>query len=1036
VVKPLLAIKNMRWIFSLFIAIVVAMSFVGCAPPPQSTDPLFFPIDVSDSYFPWKGHVKLYTLEAGPGDNWIADFDFDVNMSNLKLQKGVIEELVFVIVGEPVFDAKGNAGGLNATSISSLFTSAQIPLAYFNGIVPVRALGSRRGSPFEGTMHFPAEQWQNSGRANLSGRITIALPKDIPHGYYLPRVDIFAKVKGSNTPIDLGNLASYIGISDFKPDRLRFGRIKKYFDRPPPSTSDSMEMEQVLPEVKVGNPATPTLPWSISFGPWQQGVSGILPIEIQSQVGLLEREKFPAGLRVSLGIHTINPCLPTKVPRLGLSGTYIGRDGPPMMRTYFDLGQSGATAKLQTPLGKTLNFGVLSFLQMGQCGPVFDQDALTLDLQETGDYELVLEGTMKDVYGRTYKAGGTYRFTVAMPLSFSTAVKPGTNYLVGAAYPAAFHVNPGVPAEVRVQVSYYPNSDGSKKKEVLYSGHANRFGHFVPDQPPLRFDQPGEYRSHLEARYKDGRGNLWMGSQTSAGVIAPANPEIRVHGGRMMLSEDGLSSANYGQTERFDAVSESSFPYLNEPTYSGLDFLLPYNSGDTLFVAPTYPFESAVSNVLTMEATNPLLAKRIVDVYNPTNQTYNLPMFTANGVKQYLPDVVAFSEDDFGLYRISSEHPDQLPILFRNRSGISPYLFPEENEIEAYTYLSVIRPGFQVLSLAFSESYLQPYWIISPNPIEGTVETRPVGDLPGDIYRVMAGLVVKDKKSGKNYYDAYGAGLINVPTGVKPNSISAPGERPVYWINGQDQYYLMGMDTSQVMIVGEKLMLAGSVVPPTEANVQFTVTHPDGRVETLRGRSNRLGQLGPPRPVNVNQPGVYRIKVGVEQNGRTGDVAGSGDGEFFNFALPVKPANLLVATIPPVSRISALKPAAIPLSWPDTLDNVKITHSINMPGFVLDEGTRKINGSAFSFPIRLDQLAIQYPFLETVHYGTGKETLADTIIVVLFLEAEQRGEKVFDAVRLVIRRGMLMNLETVFSNSSDTEKSSLFPGNRVFFADP
>lgn len=1032
--RPAITLVRMKSL--LLIASLCEALLSGCQEEPKPTDPLRFDINVEDSYFPWQGHVKLHKLEVNPGDRWIADFQFNVNLDNLALQKDVVKELVFVIVGEQVYDARGKATGLNSTGVSSVFTSAGIPLTYYTGTLPVRALGSRRGSPFEGTMSFPAGSWARGGGARLKGKLVVTLPKDLPPGYYLPHVNIFAKLKGTNTPIDLGVLASHIGISDMDTDRLTLGRYRRFTNQPPPSADDSMTQAKVLPEVKVGSPATPNIPWAIYIGRPEQGVSGILPIEDRGHVGLLERDRFPTPPRITPGQHMANACLPTKVPHLELSGTYLARGGMAIPKTYFNLWQSRVKAALRTPKGEKRDLGEVSISAMGQCGPVFNQWGLPLDLQETGDYELVLKGTMRDTYGRSFRAGGTYRFTVAMPLSFSTAVKPGTNFLKGAAYPAVIHINPGVPADVRVQVSYFPNSSVSRKQEVLYQGRANRFGTFVPQSAPLRFDETGEYRSRLEVRYRDKSGTLWMGAQTSAGVIAPREPMIKLHGGKMSLSEPDLSHDQYGMVARIASISESTCPFFIEPAYSGTDFQLPYLSGDTLFVAATYPFESAVSNVLTMEVRDPQLAATIVDAYNPTKTAYNLPSFSYMGIKNFLPDVVNFSVDDFGVYRISAKHPEMLPILFRNRRGISPYLFPEENDIEAYAYLSVIRPGFQVLSLAYTESHIQPYWIISPNPIEGSVSTRPVGDLAGDMYRVMAGLVVKDKRSKKNYYDAYGSSLINVPRDIKPNSISAPGERPVSLINGREQYFLLGMDTSQLMAVGERMMLAGTVVPPVEANVQFTVTLPDGTTEILRGRSNRLGQLSPPRPVAVDIPGVYRIKVRVTRDGKSGDVAGTGDGQFFNFALPKEPTRLLRAKIPPVSPISASRPIHIPLSWPRHLKNVKITHSINMPGFVLDEGTRAIKIPGFVFPIRLDQMAIQYPFLETVHYGTGQEVLADTIVVVLYLEATAGGEKVFDAVRLVIRQGMLMNIETALAGSSTPQAKGLFPKDRIFFSDP
>jgi len=53
------------------------------------------------------------------------------------------------------------------------------------------------------------------------------------------------------------------------------------------------------------------------------------------------------------------------------------------------------------------------------------------------------------------------------------------------------------------------------------SGRANRFGYFHPSAGSIPIGQPGEYRVDVTASYVDDQGQLWMGSRTWGGVVAP-----------------------------------------------------------------------------------------------------------------------------------------------------------------------------------------------------------------------------------------------------------------------------------------------------------------------------------------------------------------------------------------------------------------------------------------------------------------------------------------------------------------------------------
>ncbi len=980
-------------------------------------DNLVIHVGEEEAYYPWTGRVTLSGLEAAPGTTWTADFDIELDLARLAEFPDLVEGLTVALVGEPVFDAAGNTTGLAAITISPTTTSAGIPLSYYEGTLPVRALGNRRGSPFEATVDFAADGWEVGGQTNLTGTWEVVLPDDVPHGWYRPHVAIFARIAGSDWPLDLGHLPYQLGqwleenLSVAGPE----GRFANSFGEWPGEPIEFMHDPQVLPQVVVGTPAPPRIAWTAFHDVLGYGHSGSLSEQDAEHLGLLNRVRYPTPLALYPGEYTVNPGIPTLYPEAGLAGLFIGEETVvPEVRNYLDLFAGVATAALIEPDGTRIDFGELPFEGNGPTGPVLRHGGFRLSLPRTGEYVLELRGHMLDRFGRRYEAGGRYPFTVALPLSFSTPVKPGTNFLAGGIYPASAHVNPPVPAEVVVRVTYVPNSDEERKVVRTFTGTANRFGHFRPEGPPLRMEEPGEYSSLVTARYIDASGNLWQASQASAGVIAQHDPEMVLHGGRTFISCPHPDEEHYGGWDRYQLDFEGGSSYLDEELLSQFDHVFPYHSGDTLFVATTYPFESVVGIVLSMEARTKELAKRVVEAYNPEGRVYNYPTTPRWRWPVFLPDVFKFGEDNFGYYRISEEHPDHLPILSANTEGLSPWLYPEHNEIEAYTYLGVIRPGFPVMSLAYGGSFMGPCWIISPNPYGGQINAGPNGDLPGDLYRVMGGLVVKDLVSGRNHYAAYSSAIVTLPPGSYGTSVSAPGERAMSWLNGRELPYFLGMDTSDVFMVGENMMLGGTVMPPVAANVTVTVTKPDGQQDVLQGRANRLGGWPPPAPVVVDQPGVYRVKVHVEADGEVGDVMGSGDGEFFHFAIPEEDPEQLEIGLPPMTLVEHGTEIAVPLSWDEQLTDPRITWSVMMPGTVLDEGAVTPDGNSWSLGFDPRRAAIQFPFIDTVDHADGEPVYADTIVFTCLFEATGPEGKVWDAVRVILRGDKLFNPRGMF----------------------
>ena len=99
-------------------------------------------------------------------------------------------------------------------------------------------------------------------------------------------------------------------------------------------------------------------------------------------------------------------------------------------------------------------------------------------------------------------------------------------------------------ADGRAAVSAAPTDDGLELcvaathtqkircTKLIVRGRANRFGYFHPIDASVPLSQPGEYRVDVTARFVDSEGKLWMGSRTSAGVVAPRDPPVIARGRR------------------------------------------------------------------------------------------------------------------------------------------------------------------------------------------------------------------------------------------------------------------------------------------------------------------------------------------------------------------------------------------------------------------------------------------------------------------------------------------------------------------------
>ena len=976
-----------------------------------------FALGLLSLHFPWQGELRTSDFDLGQTDTFEAPFDFEVDLLRAWRYADELEAVYAVLVGEPVYRADGTRTGFSGITLTTRKTTAGTPLEFYEGTLPVRAFGNGRGSPFESVVAYPIEQFDDLQKPiQLSGTFSVDM-SGVPEGWYRPHIELFAKLKGSDKVLDLRHLG--ISMGRWVDDRAdTMAPFLPEFASPfkPVDMKEFMKDAQVLPNVRVGAPKDPRLIFTLFSDVAASGQSGLIANQDKPHAGISNRSRFPTPFVVPPGRWSTTPNMPAEFPSAHLAGLFQGfgsltRD----IESWLDLDSGSFHMEVMGPDGSTKDLGTRTVERRGHDGLGLDQGPFTVDLLQTGEYLITLEGCFNDILGRRLCGGGVYELTCALPMTFSTAVKPGTNFFVGARYPAIMDINPAVAADVRVDLEWFPNSDPARAERWVIEGQATHFGYFAPDEPPPAFDEPGEYSSLLTVEWTDRSGNLWLGQQASAGVVAPEQSEVRVGGARTFLFDPHPDLPDLGSFDRYVQPFEGGSSFAEHSNLSLYDHTFPYWSGDTLYVSTTYPLESVIGPTLSMAAETPEMIARFEEAYlGEKGVLPPYPMASRKHEMSYLPHIFKISEDNFSYHRMVPGKMDELPILSSSSKGWSPYAWPEHDDIEAYTYLSVIRPGLPVLALAFQGSFMAPCWIISPNDYGYRFHSSPNGDLPEDIYRVMAGLVVKDKRSGKTHYDAYSAAIRILPPGSEYVAVQPPGEIPIVQMAGQDHYSFLGLNTSGVYEVGHDLLLGGTLMPPAPADVRMEVTWPSGKKQVLEGRANELGGVKPPAPIHMDEPGVYEVSVDITNTNQAGeevhgDVVGSGDGKFLYFALPQGGERWFASPLPALSVVQDRDRVTIPLGWAAELDDVRLYWSVMTPGSLFDEGYIDLEGSTHDFVFRPRQTSIQLPNYDSVNFGTGEGILTDIMVFVFYLTGTRDGEAVHDALRVVMRGDHLIN---------------------------
>ena len=934
---------------------------------------------------PYAWSARLFDVSPGfstsPGNTWAVAFEVEADLREYDPRHGRFDGLVVALHAQRRHDEEGHyQAGDRTVALTSRFSTTGMPIERFDGWPALRLLHGRGGSPFEAVARFDLPEAGDglADRHRVNGTLEVMLPADTPAGYYEPRLLVYVELDGVAEPVQLENF----GDNSNTPD------------------------EQVLPLVRVGDPATPRLPMTLFADRPYRGQTGLLPEEDRGHVALAARSGFPHDHVLPPGTYDLTPDLPGLYPERAVAPVDGGIEVfPPGVRHHLDLGSAEVSCRVRGP-GGTQDLGVFRPFEDGGAG-----DAPSADMSRTGRYEIEITGHLVDGEGRRFELGGTYVVHVAWPLTFSTSCKPGTSFLVGDGYPFKVNLVPPVPAEVEVQVDYFPDSDSTRKKTWTSAGTASRFGHYSPlGLESLVFDEPGEYVSRVTARYEDAQGQLWMEQQVSPGVIAPREQgAIRLHGTRTLPYNLKPDEDYLGGVQRFEGRPDVSTPILPFKPAPLPDVFTPYHPGDTLFLPSNGYNESIVEPHLSLAVEDPSLRARMLTAHRLASVLPPPLLQLGSGPWQVLEDVLQVSADSAAWFPADEEHADELPILPIGQPGWNAFAYPDRAEVEAYVTLGVVRPGFPVMTATMQSEALGLYWLASPNRFGHHLNAGTNGDLPGDLYRVQAGAVLLDRRTGQNHYDTYASSIVVVPTDGEATAILPPGARPLAVEVDREHWIHLALDTHDALEVGEPIRLGGMVFPAVEADTTWVVTSPSGKQATLVGRANRLGIVRGDRALPADEPGVYTVEVDVAWEDLRGDVLGTPDGKFWISVVPRGTPPVLETGLPVVTWVNPEDTVAVPLTWPADLRDVEIHWATLMPGRVMDQGVMEPSGRDWTFRFSPAQAAAQHPNYDARNYATGHPELADTVVFQFHLQAEGPDGPVHDSLRLALRGTALLH---------------------------
>jgi hypothetical protein len=322
-------------------------------------------------------------------------------------------------------------------------------------------------------------------------------------------------------------------------------------------------------------------------------------------------------------------------------------------------------------------------------------------------------------------------------------------------------------------------------------------------------------------------------------------------------------------------------------------------------------------------------------------------------------------------------------IQLKTSNGYSPHMFPEYITDWEYYYGAAARPGFVSRFVVGETAIRAPYWSLSPNAFGGQINASSNGDMPGDIYRLIGGVVLRQAGAAPAYAGYIASGFL-LPRGTNDNRVIAAGSEDLTASTGQKgRVFLVGPRPGMTYPVGTTFGAALQIDPIVPVNITFKLFYPDGRTGVTSGVSDAFGSFSGAVKFLLDVPGIYTYTIDANWNGYPAFMPG----------LPPTGGELYVLEAQPPPNATGIQ---IVTADGTTFDPVAGTHIIGkstadtvhftavMPGAVLDQGELTVNNGQFDYYFNPADLHAKAQTYDIADRTTGKPALGDVVQLSLF----------------------------------------------------
>jgi hypothetical protein len=699
------------------------------------------------------------------------------------------------------------------------------------------------------------------------------------------------------------------------------------------------------------NALKPRIPWVILNSYNSNGYNGVIADEDKSHFALSPRTIIPDDVILPLYdangkklSYSLEPQFPTDTIEL--------RNNIPWDYTKGEL-----NVTITAPDGKVTNLGKAPFIAKSGNWPTTKKSAFTAWQPPTyGQYTVNVTGWTADIWGNRHEGGGTYHFWIANRMTLATATFQGMAYPVGSKYGRDIAFSPAVPADVEVEAVLYVNSNPNNTLRLSFAGKASPSGVFSGAQgnKQLSLDAPGEYHAHILAKYWDKDGNLWVSTMRHAGVVYEENSPIIARGKKVTI---GGKYYDRGETKTEGYVNTSNgISYLQHINF-------PFQSGDVLLIASEQQGANKIEPMLTYELKN-----------NPAPYESRLQTIGATNLQ------------------------------LKTSNGLSPHMFPEYITDWAYYYAGAPRPGFMSRFIVGEDGLRAPYWPTSPNSFGGQINASSNGDLPGDIYRLIGGIVLKQKEKTPAYAGYLSSAFI-LPKGSNNNRVIEAGSEELVGSDGtKARFFLTGTRPGMVYEVGATFAPAVQIDPVLPVEITFKMTYPDGRQVIAQGTGDKFGTFAGKDRWTLDVPGLYTFTLEANWQGFTGRMPGLPvEGGQMYVIEKERPADAtgLILDIPQQSTF----PANGVLTISGTSTGKTVYYAAVIPGAVITQGTVPVENGKFTYTFDPVAISKATPTYDIVNLVNGKSEIKDVVHLTFFSKEKSPSGAVYHSFIRVIIRG-------------------------------